>query len=507
VLLSQLVATSAAVAETSGRLNKIALLAECLGAMPGDERAIGARYLAGEIPQKTGIGYATAAEVERATLPANEPALTLGEVDRRLEDIARLAGPGSGTARKAQLGALLARATAAEQAFLARLAVGELRQGALHGIVVEAIAKASVKPAADVRRAYMLAGDLGVVAAAALSGGDLSHFGLTLFRPVLPMLAQTADDTAEAMTAFGGPLALEHKLDGFRVQLHKEGDLVRAYSRALNDVTAYVPEAVAAVAALPARRLILDGEAIVLGPGGRPLPFQDTMKRFGKAVAATHPLTLTAFDALLVDDDTLLAEPAQRRWEVLGQLAPNLAVPRLITGSAEQAAAFYRDAVARGHEGIMAKALEAPYDAGSRGAQWLKIKKVHRLDLVVLAAEWGSGRRRGWLSNIHLGARSSEGWVMLGKTFKGMTDEMLRWQTAEFLAREVDRDGHIVYLRPEIVAEVAFNDVQRSSRYPGGLALRLARVVRYRDDKTADQADTIDTVRAIAIADGVLSSP
>jgi len=293
------------------------------------------------------------------------------------------------------------------------------------------------------------------------------------------------------------------------VQLHKEGDTVRAYSRALNEVTAYVPEAIAAVAALPARRLILDGEAIVLGPGGRPLPFQDTMKRFGKngnALAATHPLTLTAFDALLVDDDTLLAEPAQRRWDVVGQLAPGLAVPRLITGNADEAAAFYRDAVGRGHEGIMAKALEAPYDAGSRGAQWLKIKKVHRLDLVVLAAEWGSGRRKGWLSNIHLGARSPEGWVMLGKTFKGMTDEMLRWQTAEFLAREVDRDGHIVYIRPEIVAEVAFNDVQRSSRYPGGFALRLARVVRYRDDKTADQADTIDAVRAIAIADGVLSS-
>jgi len=512
VLLSRLVETSAAVAETSGRLKKIALLAECLAAMAEDERAIGARYLAGEIPQKTGIGYATAAEVERATLPASEPVLTLGEVDRRLEDIARLAGPGSAAARKAQLGGLLARATAPEQTFLSRLAVGELRQGALHGVVVEAIAKASGKPAPDVRRAYMLAGDLGVVAAAALDaarGGDLAHFGLTLFRPVLPMLAQTADDTAEALTAFGGPLALEHKLDGFRVQLHKEGDTVRAYSRALNEVTAYVPEAIAAVAALPARRLILDGEAIVLGPGGRPLPFQDTMKRFGKngnALAATHPLTLTAFDALLVDDDTLLAEPAQRRWDVLGQLAPNLAVPRLITGNADEAAAFYRDAVGRGHEGIMAKALEAPYDAGSRGAQWLKIKKVHRLDLVVLAAEWGSGRRKGWLSNIHLGARSLEGWVMLGKTFKGMTDEMLRWQTAEFLAREVDRDGHIVYVRPEIVAEVAFNDVQRSSRYPGGFALRLARVVRYRDDKTADQADTIDAVRAIAIADGVLSS-
>jgi DNA ligase-1 len=507
VLLRQLVDTSTAVAETSGRLKKIDLLAGCLRAMDAGERAIGARYLAGEIPQKTGIGYATAGEVARQTPPASEAQLTLTEVDRRLEDIAQLAGPGSASARKQQLGAMLARATPPEQTFLARLAVGELRQGALDGLVVEAIAKASGLAAADVRRAYMLAGELGCVAAEALDGGNLGKFGLTLFRPVLPMLAQTADDATGALAQFAGTAALELKLDGFRVQLHKDGDVVRAYSRALNDVTAYVPEAVAAVAALPARRLILDGEAIVFGPSGRPLPFQDTMKRFGKngnALADKLPLTLTAFDTLLVDDQTLLAEPAQTRWTILGDLAPDLAVPRLVTASADAAEAFYTDAVARGHEGVMAKALDAPYDAGSRGAQWLKIKKIHRLDLVVLAAEWGSGRRQGWLSNIHLGARSSEGFVMLGKTFKGMTDDMLRWQTTEFLAREVDRDGHIVYVRPEIVAEVAFNDVQRSSRYPGGLALRLARVVRYRDDKTADQADTIDTVRAIAIADGVL---
>lgn len=508
MLLRALVDASAAVAETSGRLKKIGLIADCLRAMDEGERAIGARYLAGEIPQKTNIGYATAGEVARTTPPASDPQLTLREVDARLDDIAKLAGPGSAGARKAQLGELLARATAPEQTFLARLAIGELRQGALDGIVVEAIAKASGKPATDVRRAYMLAGDLGIVAAHALGDGDLSHFGLQLFRPVLPMLAQTADDAAEALTAFGGPAALELKLDGFRVQMHKEGDDVRAYSRALNDVTAYVREAVAAVRALPARRLILDGEAIVLAPSGRPLPFQDTMKRFGKngnALANELPLTLTAFDTLLVDDQTLLASPAQERWTILGDLAPALAVPRVITANADEAAAFYADAIARGHEGVMAKALDAPYDAGSRGAQWLKIKKVHRLDLVVLAAEWGSGRRKGWLSNIHLGARSPDGWVMLGKTFKGMTDDMLRWQTAELLAREVDRDGHIVYVRPEIVAEIAFNDVQRSSRYPGGFALRLARVVRYRDDKTADQADTIDAVRAIAIADGVLT--
>jgi DNA ligase-1 len=511
VLLAELVATSAQVAETSGRLKKIDLLAACLRQMHEDERAIGARYLAGELPQKTNVGYATVAEVLRQAPAATAPDLTLVDVDRRFAEIAGLRGAGAATTRKERLGALLVLATAPEQQFLSGLAVGEIRQGALDGLVVEAIAKAAELPADSVRRAYMLAGDLGEVAAAALAGGaaEIGRFGLTLFRPVLPMLAQTADDAESALAELGGPAALELKLDGFRVQLHKDGDVVRAYSRALNEVTDYVPEAVAAIAALPARKLIVDGEAIVFGAGGRPLPFQDTMKRFGKngpKLAGTMPLSLTLFDVLQLDDQVLLGEAASRRFAALDALAPAHAVKRLVTGDAAEATQFYRDAIASGHEGVMAKALDAPYDAGSRGASWLKIKKVHRLDLVVLAAEWGSGRRKGWLSNIHLGARDpgSGEHVMLGKTFKGMTDEMLRWQTEQFLAREVDRDGHIVYLRPEIVAEVAFNDVQRSSRYPGGLALRLARVIRYRDDKTAGQADTIDAVRAIAIADGVL---
>ncbi|MGE5183734.1 MAG: ATP-dependent DNA ligase, partial [Acidobacteriota bacterium] len=405
-----------------------------------------------------------------------------------------------------------ADATAPEQKFLGELAVGEVRQGALDGIVVEAIAKAAELSADAVRRAYMLAGDLGQVAAAALAGGaaEIGRFGLTLFRPILPMLAQTADDAASALASFAGPAALEHKLDGFRVQLHKDEGVVRAYSRALNDVTAYVPELVERVAALPARRLVLDGEAICFA-GGRPLPFQDTMRRFGKKgieLRGEMPLTLAAFDALLVDDQPLLAEPTRTRIAALEEVAKPFAVPRLVTADPAAAVAFYEDALAHGHEGVMAKALDAPYDAGIRGAQWLKIKKVHRLDLVVLAAEWGSGRRKGWLSNLHLGARdpASGGFVMLGKTFKGMTDAILEWQTAELLAREVDRDGHIVYVRPELVAEIAFNDVQRSPRYPGGLALRLARLVRYRDDKLAAQADTIDSVRAIAVADGVLAA-
>lgn len=504
MLFVEVARTSAAIAQTSARKKKVALLAELLARVPAGERAIAARYLSGDVGRKLGIGYATVHELRHAVPPAASPTLTLTEVDARFAAIAALAGGGSQQARKDAYGALLAAATELEQGFLGAIVVGELRQGALDALVVDAIAQATGIPAKRVRTAYMLAADLGAVAETALSDGDVEEFGLTLFRPVLPMLAQTAEDTAEALASFGGePMSLEHKLDGFRVQLHKDGDTVRAFSRALNDVTASVPEVVAAVRGLPSRRLIVDGEAIAYGPNGRPLPFQDTMKRKSEAGGA---LSLSLFDVLLVDDQTLLGAPARDRFAALGTLAPAHVVPRIITADAGEAAAFYADAIARGHEGVMAKALDAPYDAGNRGAAWLKIKKVRRLDLVVLAAEWGSGRRKGWLSNIWLGARDPAGGepVMLGKTFKGMTDAMLAWQTAQFLAREIDREGHVVHVRPELVVETAFNDVQRSSQYPGGLALRHARVVRYRDDKTAAEADTIDAVRAIAIADGVL---
>jgi DNA ligase-1 len=501
VLYVAIAQTSKQLAETSSRKAKVALLAKVFGELAPDEHAIAARHLSGEVAYTLGIGYATVGELAGQIAPAPTASLTLRDVDRRFAAIAELRGAGSSQARKEAFGAMLAAATAIEQAFLGALVLGELRQGAQSAFVVDAIALAAQVPARTVRAAHMLAGDIGAVAAAALTGGagGLSQFGLTVFRPVLPMLAQSADTAAQALAGFGGPAALEYKLDGFRVQIHKDGDLVRVFSRSLNDVTAQVPEVVAAAAALPARRLILDGEACAFGPDGRPVPFQDTMRRQGQ-------LTLTLFDALLVDDQTLLSTPAGERFGVLGALAPRFAVPRIVTDDADQANAYFDAAIARGYEGVMAKALEAPYDAGNRGAAWRKIKKVHHLDLVVLAVEWGSGRRRGWLSNIHLGARDpAGGWVMLGKTFKGMTDEMLAWQTAQFLAREVGRDGHIVYVRPEIVAEIAFNDVQRSSRYPGGFALRLARVVRYRDDKTAAEADTIDAVRAIAIRDGVIS--
>ena len=503
MLFEQVARTSAAIAQTSARKKKVALLAELLRQVPAHERAIAGRYLSGELGKKLGIGYATVHECHAP--PAAEPALSLSEVDARFAAIAAASGAGSTKARKEGFCALLAAATELEQRFLAALVVGELRQGALDALVVDALALATGVEAKRVRTAYMLAGDIGAVTEAALADGlaGIERFGLTLFRPVLPMLAQTAEDTGEALANFGGArMSLEHKLDGFRVQIHKDGDTIRAFSRALNDVTATVPEVIAAVRALPARRLILDGEAIAYGPNGRPLPFQDTMKRKSEAGGA---LTLSVFDVLLADDQTMLAVPACERFAALGELAPAHAVPRIITADADEAAAFYAAAIAQGHEGVMAKALDAPYDAGNRGAAWLKIKKVRRLDLVVLAAEWGSGRRKGWLSNIHLGARDGDSFVMLGKTFKGMTDAMLAWQTAQFLAREVDREGHIVYVRPELVAEIAFNDVQRSSQYPGGLALRHARVVRYRDDKTAAEADTIDAVRAIAIADGVIT--
>jgi DNA ligase-1 len=513
----QVAETSAAVAQTTAKKKKVALIADLLRAVPVEERPIAARYMAGEVGHKLGVGYATVHELRGNVLPASEPRLTLTEVDERFAEIAGLSGAGSGTGRKERFGALLAAATPLEQGFLGALVVGELRQGALDALVVDALALAASVPPATVRQAYMLAGDLGPVATAALADGaaGLARFELTMFRPVLPMLAQTADTAGDALASFAGPAAMELKLDGFRVQIHKDEDAVKVYSRALNDVTSKVPEVVAYARALPARRLILDGEAIALAADGRPLPFQDTMTRFGRRgeggaeVNAQLPLSLSVFDALLVDDQTMLATPARERFAALDALAPQHAVPRLVTGDPAEATAFFERAIASGHEGVMAKALEAPYDAGNRGAAWLKIKHVHRLDLVVLAAEWGSGRRRGFLSNLHLGARdpSSGEFVMLGKTFKGMTDEILAWQTTALKAIEVDHEGgarQIVYVRPEKVVEIAFNDVQRSSQYPGGLALRFARLVRYRDDKTADQADTIDMVRAIAIASGVL---
>ena len=501
----RIVQTSEAVAATSGKKKKTELIAQLLKELEPQERATAARYLSGDAAHKAGIGYATVKELSE-TQAASAASLSIAEVDAELAQIAGLEGAGSVRARKERYGRLLARSTASEHEFLNALVLGAIRQGALESLVVDAIAKATEVEPKLVRTSYMLAGDIGVVAAAAFNEGaaGLAQFGLTVFRPVLPMLAQTAEDVAEALASLDGPTVLEHKLDGFRVQLHKRDDEVRVYSRALNELTDTLPELVAATRALPARQLILDGEAISLGPTGRPMPFQDTMMSRGKNRPQGTALSLSVFDALLVNGQTLLATTARERLALLDALAPKHCVPRLVTSEVAAAKAFYDATIASGHEGVMAKALDSTYEAGNRGAAWLKIKKVRRVDLVVTGVEWGSGRRTGSLSNLHLAARDPNGgFVMVSKTFKGMTDETLAWQTRELLARELSRDGHIVSVRPELVVEIAFNDVQRSSQYSGGLALRHARLVRYRADKTADQADTIDALRAIAIADGV----
>jgi DNA ligase-1 len=431
--------------------------------------------------------------------------LTLQAVDESLEKIAAISGKGSASERQRLLTVLFAAATAPEQDFLARLIAGELRQGALAGIMEEGLARATEIPIAEIRRAMMLSGDPEAVARAVLHEGRaaLARFRVELFRPVQPMLAQPADDLDQALERLG-EAALEYKLDGARVQLHKSGGDVRVFTRRLNDVTAAVPELVATARALPARELILDGEAIALRPDGRPLPFQVTMRRFGRRMdverlQAELPLHTYFFDILRRDGTDLFDVPAEERFRALAEAAPGRTVPRRVTADPAAAAAFLEEALLSGHEGLMAKALAAPYEAGRRGFSWLKVKAAHTLDLVVLAAEWGHGRRAGRLSNIHLGARDpvSGGFVMLGKTFKGMTDAMLEWQTERFQELAVATDGHTVHLRPELVVEVAFNDVQESPHYPAGLALRFARVKRYRPDKAPEQADTIETVRAI----------
>jgi DNA ligase-1 len=429
----------------------------------------------------------------------------LVEADAALAAVATTSGKGSAAARAATLRALFDRATTAEQDFLVRLLVGELRQGALEGVMLDAVAAATQLPAAEVRRAVTFAGAIAPVAAAALAGGAaaLARFSVQPMRPVLPMLAQSAEDAASAVSVLGTAL-VEWKLDGARVQVHKAGGEVRVYTRNLNEVTSRVPELVEATRAARADSLILDGEAIALRADGRPYPFQVTMGRFGSrqdaaALRVERPLSVSFFDCLYAGGISLMDEPLERRREALDAALPaQLRTPALVTADGAAAERFYRDALERGHEGVMVKGLAAPYESGRRGAGWLKVKRARTLDLVVLAAEWGHGRRRGWLSNLHLGARDpAGGFVMLGKTFKGLTDATLAWQTKELLAREVSRDEWTVRVRPELVVEIAFNDLQESSQYPGRMALRFARVKGYRPDKPAAQADTIDAVRRI----------
>ena len=505
-LLSSLVDTSQQVGANSARLAKVRELATSLRALSPAEIEIGVQYLSGETPQgRFGLGFEVLRSAS-AGVAAHEPSLSLAEVDSRLGEIAAIRGAGSTTRRAAALRELFSRATAAEQEFLIRLLLGELRQGALAGVMIDAIAAAAALPVAAIRRAAMYS-SLGTVARAALVEGTagLARFQLELLTPVAPMLAQTAADVAEALRQLPGPLAFEWKMDGARVQAHKAAATVRLYTRSLNEVTAAVPEVVEIVRHLPVRDAILDGEAIAFNAAGRPHPFQVTMRRFGRKLdveklRAELPMQVFFFDCLRLEDRTLVDLPTRERLSALAQAVPaTLQVPRLVTSSAADARAFYEAALAAGHEGLMAKSLDAPYEAGNRGASWLKIKRAHTLDLVVLAAEWGHGRRTGKLSNLHLGALdpATGEYVMLGKTFKGLTDALLEWQTKEFLAREVRRDQWTVYVRPELVVEIAFSDLQASPRYPGGIALRLARVKRYRDDKRVEEADTMESVRRI----------
>ncbi|MEZ4444808.1 MAG: ATP-dependent DNA ligase [Polyangiaceae bacterium] len=501
MLLDEVVACSLDVAATRSRKVKIAAIAGCLAGMGPEEVEVGANFLAGIMRQgRIGLGYRT---VSKVTAPAAaEPRLSLLEVDRRLGEIGDTSGKGSAKEKERLLGQLLGESTAREQDFLRRLLFGELRQGANEGVLIEGLAQASQVPSRQVRRAVMLAGALGEVARVALTEGReaLRRFDVTLFRPVLPMLAQTSESPSEAVAKLERAI-FDYKLDGARIQVHKRGDEVRVYTRALREVTPAVPEVAEALAAIPARELILDGEVLAVDAAGAPHAFQTTMRRFGRKLdVATQrkelPLLPYFFDCLYLDGQSLIDTSSLERAEALAAtVASGNLIPRCVTGDADEAEAFLDAALAAGHEGLVAKAPDAAYAAGSRGAEWLKIKPAHTLDLVVLAAEWGSGRRRGWLSNIHLGARREDGtFCMLGKTFKGMTDEMLAWQTKTFREIAIGEEGHVVHLAPKLVVEIAVNDIQESPHYPGGLALRFARVKRYRPDKRPEDADTLATV-------------
>ncbi|MEV7520159.1 ATP-dependent DNA ligase [Streptomyces sp. NPDC091371] len=504
MLLAELARVSREVADTSARSRKTALLAELFAAAPPEEAGLVIAYLAGRLPQgRPGIGWrALAQEVP----PAQEPTLTVPAVDAAVTELAAAKGTGSQAERRRILGALLGAATGAEQAFLRSLLSGEVRQGALDAVALEGVAAAAGVPAAALGRAVMLDGSLPRVAQAVLAGGAeaLGGFTLRVGQPVQPMLANTAGSLAEALEALG-PCAVEEKLDGIRVQVHREGADVRVYTRSLDEITDRLPEVAELARALPGERFILDGEVIGLAADGRPVPFQDIASRVGSRVdvAAARqalPVVPCFFDVLAVGEDVLLDLPVRARYEALAALVPEHArVRRLVVedpvAQAAEAEEFRAETLRRGHEGVMVKALDSSYAAGRRGKHWLKVKPVHTLDLVVLAAEWGHGRRTGLLSNLHLGARAADGtYAMLGKTFKGLTDEMLRWQTGALRALAISDDGFTVRVRPELVVEIAYDGLQRSPRYPAGVALRFARVLRHRPDKSAEQADTVERV-------------
>ncbi|HEY2877294.1 ATP-dependent DNA ligase [Nocardioides sp.] len=510
MLLRDLVETSGVVAATRSRKAKVAAIAERLSQAQVDELPVVTAYLGGTILQRrTGVGWRGLSSLPD---PAEEPSVTALEVHETLGRLAAMSGAGSQESRAAGVRDLFVRLTADEQGWLRGVMTGNVRQGALDALVQEAIAAASGVKLTVVRRAAMLAGGTVPIVVAAMTGGEeaLAEIGLEVGRPVLPMLASTAPDVAAAMAKAGHrpgtPVAVDTKLDGIRIQAHRRGDEIAIATRSLDDITERLPEVVEVVRSLPGGDLVLDGEAIAMADDGRPRPFQETASR--TATSAGVAVTPYFFDVLHADGRDLLDATGTERLEVLDTIVPEEhRVPRLVTDDPAAAEAFAQDALAHGHEGVVVKSLSIGYAAGRRGSGWVKVKPVHTLDLVVLAVEWGNGRREGWLSNIHLGARDPSGgdgggFVMLGKTFKGMTDEMLAWQTERFTELAVEpetiRDSYVVPLRPEQVVEIAFDGLQRSTRYPGGLALRFARVVRYRDDKPVDEADTIETVRALA---------
>jgi DNA ligase-1 len=527
--LAALVETADAVAASSARTAKRDRLAAFLVGLEPDEVVPAVGFLVGEPRQgRVGVGWATLAAAADALASAPGTPLTVTDLDRLLDDLQATTGAGSNAARLRLLGGFLARADEAEAAFVRRLLLGDLRQGALEGVMVDAVARAAGVPATAVRRAAMLSGDVRRAAAVALAEGrpGLNAVTLTVGRPVQPMLAATSEDVGGALRDEDGPVSVEWKLDGARVQIHRVGPDVRVFTRNLNDVTDRLPDVVAAARALPAERLVLDGEVLSLRDDDRPRAFQDTMSRFGRdlrtaaaaASAATGPLDESTiergagpppatgvtlrpffFDVLHVDGTDLIDTPLRERIDALQAVTGALRIPGIVTADEAEAAAFLDTALDAGHEGVMVKGLDSPYQAGRRGKSWRKVKPVRLVDLVVLAAEWGYGRRQGWLSNLHLGARDPDagGFVMVGKTFKGLTDALLRWQTEAFLAREIGREGHVVHVRPELVVEIALDGVQASTRYPGGVALRFARVKRYRADKQPAEADTIGSLQAL----------
>jgi DNA ligase-1 len=498
VQLTDLVTTFDAVRATRSRKAKIAAVADCLRAA-GDDVFVVATYLSGALTQRrTGVGWRSLTDLPP---PADEPSLTVAAVDAAFVEIAAASGAGSKAERRRLLDALFGAATEPEQRLLGGLITGEIRTGALEGVLVEGIAAAYEIPAPVVRRAVMLAGSAPFVAREASTGGEeaLAAIGLEVGRAVQPMLAGSAPDLAAGLEAVGLPCLVDGKLDGIRIQVHRAGSDVSVWSRSLDDLTGRFPELVQLARSLPAESFVLDGEALLVDDDGRPRAFQDTASRSMTVTASDLAMSSFFFDVLHVDGRDLIDAPAVERSDMLSQLVPSeQLVPRVLAETPEAAAEFQAKVLEDGHEGVVLKGVDSTWEAGRRGSGWVKVKPRHTLDLVVIAVEWGSGRRHGTLSNIHLGARDGDGWVMLGKTFKGMTDEMLAWQTERFLELETSRDGHVVHVRPEQVVEIAFDGLQRSPRYPGGLALRFARVLRYRDDKRAEDADTIDTVRALA---------